>query len=123
MIPSGIFTKYFEACDEFISNDYIGKNCTSVNETRIDCTNCSENTLDGSVTFTNMCPYCNGNSYLINSVSQNFKLRVYNSPKNWIKVGNVESVPGRIQVIGLLTDKDKLIQSTYILIYTNTIIN
>lgn len=96
-IPSGLFNRYFEAADLFIDHEQIGKDVTLFYETKVD-----------------------NNSFLNDSdtqlTSENIRLRVYYSPKDWNKVQVVEFINGRIQVIGYMSDMTKLTRATYIVI-------
>lgn len=112
--------KYQEAADLFIDNVNIGVNCTLVYpDKRTECPNCKINTIGGSsinvyktggpYPFTvGNCQYCQGKGFKTENATEDIRLRIYQNPKNWIKVANIEIVAGRVQVIGYLSDSQKL---------------
>lgn len=120
MINNAIFTKYYEAADQFIDNLYLGKAVKLYFITKKDCTNCNQNVYDGNIPFTNLCPYCEGKNYIEEETTKNIRLRVYTVYKDWIKVAGVEFVSGRAQVIGYISDMTSVEQCTKLDIFDGT---
>ena len=124
IIPSGVFTKYFEIADEFINNEFIGKNCKVSYEIQESCPNCNQNTYDGSISsFSNLCPVCNGKTYIITETFEDIRLRIYHSNKDWIKIGNTDKADGKAQIIGFKDDIPKISRANFIYLYSDTGLN
>lgn len=99
-IGSGIFNLYYEAVDYFIEDPYIGKTINLYYESKKPRTSqgYQEDFLDNSQ----------------NVKTETLKIRMYHSPREWLKVANVAMVAGRVQVIGYMSDAEKLQRCTYI---------
>lgn len=126
-IPSGIFSSYYEVCDEFLNNNFIGKSCTIVYPPkREDCV-CTLNPQGygtGNV-FShggpapkafNDCVYCGGNGYRETEVTETIRLRTYFNKKDWIKVGNLAVNDAECMVIGFMSDINKVKNAKHILL-------
>lgn len=127
MIPSSIWDLYNDVADDFI-NDNFGEDCVLVyppNQT--ECPNCIVDLIGrkssnryksgGPYYFQNgmICPYCNGEGFYNNEPTETIKLRVYWSPKDWVKTGTTLAIPdGSIQIIGFLSDLPKVMQAASI---------
>lgn len=99
-LPSGIFNLYYEATDFFINDPTIGKSIILYYETRKPKTSSiyNEDLLDNSKSVKN----------------ETLRVRMYHSPRDWLKTGHVDMVAGRVQIIGFMTDAIKLQRSTTI---------
>lgn len=126
-IPSGIFDTYYEACDEFINNNYIGKSCTVVYPPKKESCECTLNPIGfgSSNVFShggpmpkafNDCPLCGGNGYRETETTDTLRLRIYWSRKDWIKVGNIMIPDADAQIIGFSSDLYKIKNAAYILL-------
>ena len=127
-IPSAFFNKYIEACDFFIDNDNIGKQCTLVYPSRkIACDNCVTNNIGGSSTNSyrhggpapfnfGRCPLCGGNGYHEEEITDTIRLRIYWEHRDWIKVSSVSFPDADVQIIGYLSDLPKLRRANEIIL-------
>jgi hypothetical protein len=124
-IPDGLLELYEEVGDLFIDNPMIGVVCTIVYpEIKIPCPNCILNTFGGGSVnvyrtggpypFEGVCPYCNGAGFKLETSTEDIRLRVYFSSRDWIKVSNMQVVDGRVQCIGYLADSPKIRRANYI---------
>jgi len=95
-IPSGIFNHYFEAVDYLLEEPMIGRTVTVVYKTK-------NNT--SSVDF-------NASLDEYTEVTETIKLRMYHSPRDWFKSGITQYVDGRVQILGYMTDVNKLNRSS-----------
>lgn len=91
-INPNIFTHYFEAVDYLIEEPMIGRTITLIYKTKNN---------SNSVDFNNSL-----DEY--EEISETIKVRLYNSPKDWLKSGNIEYIDGRVQVLGYMSDSFKL---------------
>lgn len=77
----------------------------------------------GPYPFTNntICPYCGGVGRLSAPSTENIRLRVYYSPKDWVKLEGLPLVSpdGMAQVIGYMADLPKFERAQYIIINNN----
>lgn len=95
-ISNKIFDSYFEAIDYFLEEPMIGRTVTVVYKTK-------NNT--NSVDF-------NSSLDEYAEVTETVKLRMYHSPKDWFKSGITQYVDGRVQILGYMSDVDKLNRSS-----------
>lgn len=102
-IGSGIFNLYYEASDFFIENPMIGKVLTIVYESR------EPKSLTYSDTLLDFSEQVK---------TEDIKIRMYHNPRDWKKLGYVDMISGRVQVIGYMTDAIKLQRATY-MTYSN----
>lgn len=128
-IPESLFLKYYEVCDEFINNNYIGKVCKLVYPPRrvaCECTLNPQGINDGNVyphggpapfNFPN-CEQCGGTGYKEVEYSDNIRLRVYWRPKDWLKVANISFPEADAQIIGYASDLPKVRQASYLELIT-----
>lgn len=119
LIPSSVFTAYYDIVDSFIDEDF-GVTCSIFYKSERVACSCSQNhNLYGGVSaFNNSdCIYCGGIGYKEQENSETIKLRVYSDEyrKKWIQTP-VNTPDGTIQVIGYLTDLDKIKRADYIVV-------
>lgn len=127
-IPSGIFTKYFEVCDEFINNNFVGKQCTIVypplkvvcdhnlNPEGFTTGNVYEHGGPAPFNF-GICSMCGNSGYKEQSSTGTLRLRVYWSPKDWRKIAGSLVVPdAKAMVIGFSSDLAKFNQAVEIIL-------
>ena len=97
-ISSGIFQSYFDVVDYLLEEPNIGRLITLVYKTKknIDISNFN-NLLDDTTEYTDT-----------------IKVRLYHSPRDWFKSGITQYVDGRVQVLGYMSDVEKLRRSTEI---------
>lgn len=119
MIPSGIFSIYYNVCDEILNNNYLS-NLYTVYYPPIkqSCSNCntgyfggvSKNVYKhgGPAPFTGSCPLCGGNGYRELESTDTLRLRVYWSRKDWIKISNIDISQAQVMIIGFKTDINKI---------------
>lgn len=134
-VPSGVFTKYQEACDWFINDSHIGQICTLIYPPKkIVCSNCTS--LTGSSTsnvyrhggpapfrFGN-CPLCGGNGYSEQEVTGSLRMRVYFSRKDWIRISGSSSIVTNnadAMGIGFLSDLSNLQKAIEIILVKDEI--
>jgi len=122
-IPSTLIDKYNEACDFFLNDNIIGRDCTIVYPPkRTSCNNCIVRPV-GSTT-TNVyrnggpapfnfggCPLCGGTGYKEIEYTDSIRLRIYWNRADWVKIGNVHVDNADVMVIGFMSDVTKLIRS------------
>lgn len=126
-IPDGVFQAYEEFADDFINSNF-GVTCELIYPARrIFCANCAFDPIGqksanryksgGPMPFYfGNCPMCAGNGYIEDRATDTIKLRVYYSPKDWIKVANsVDTSNASAQVIGFLSDMPKFERADEIL--------
>lgn len=130
-IDDGLFDDYYDAVDELITNNFIGKACSIYYPPSRDvCPNCTVVKLasgssnqyktGGPVPFTHgICPYCGGVGYKETESSESIRLRVYWNKRDWAKVAPQIQVPeASVMTIGFLTDLTKCLQANYIILVT-----
>jgi len=125
LIPSGIFDIYYEVCDDFINNDYIGKSCTLYYPPlKTACANCtvgffggvSKNVYKhgGPAPFQGRCPLCGGNGYSEVEQSDTIRFRIYWSRrdwfqnKDWARLANADLTKIDVMVIGFISELHKV---------------
>lgn len=127
-IPSDVLDKHEWVSDFFI--DSLGKDCTLVYPPKVSrCPNCyidprtgrSNNRYKagGPRSFPNgtICPWCGGAGKSQKEATENVKLRIYWSPKEWKDLGvDIDSSDGMAQVIGYMTDLPKIEKAQYIIL-------
>lgn len=109
MIPNKVFTKYKEVCDALITDlgvdftlVYVDSNCY--------CT--QSNIYAGPQIVNERCLYCATGQPI--ETKETVRFRYYNTPKHFIKTGIVPSPDSSVQIIGFLSDKDKLLRCDYL---------
>jgi len=128
-IPDGMMDKYYEACDFFIDNDYIGRACSLVYPPkRIPCNNCIVKPVGASTTNVYRhggpapfpfgdCPLCGGNGYSEIEVTDTIRMRVYWNRSEWIRIANNINIDDAEAIgIGYMTDLPKLQRAIEILL-------
>lgn len=130
MIPSGIFSLYYNVMDEFLENTYISSSCTvNYPAKKESCSNCvnawfggvNKNTYKsgGPAPFsTGNCPLCGGNGLKESISTDTLNLRIYWRRRDWIKIGNVNIPDAEVQVIGFASDLPKILRATDIELVT-----
>lgn len=100
IIPNNFFDVYYEIVDELIDDNTIGQTITLhyKSETPRDYDDFLEDTFVPKEEVK----------------TDTMKVRLYTSTKNWIKVANTEFIDGRIQIIGYMSDLEKLTRSSFI---------
>lgn len=125
-LPDGLIDKYKEACDFFLNNNIIGRDCTVLYPPKkTACNNCSVKMI-GS-TSTNVykhggpapfnfgkCPLCGGNGYSEVQTTDTVRLRIYWNRADWIKVGGINFDNADVMVIGFMTDFTKITRAVEI---------
>lgn len=127
-IPQRIFDMYYKTADDFIDLNF-GVNCTLYYGPKKDiCSNCIFNPVTGKssnqykdggpIPFEgSICPYCDGIGYTNIEATENIKLRVYFSRKDWVKIEIPVSIKdGAIQVIGHIEDMPKVRKARKIMV-------
>jgi len=127
-IPNSLWDKYHEACDFFINNDIIGRDCTIIYPPkRTSCANCTVRMIGGNssnvyrnggpapFTFGN-CPLCGGSGYKETETTDTIRLRIYWNRADWIKVGGINIQDADIMVIGFISDVPKISRAIEILL-------
>lgn len=99
-IPSGFFDCYYTEMDCLIEDQTIGNLATLYYK--------SNSSRDYSI--------FEEDTYNPSDVvkTDNIRLKVYYSSKNWIKIGNTEFIDGRIQVVGYFSDIPNINKADYI---------
>ena len=122
-VPDTLWEKYYEACDFFIDNNYIGKACTLVYPPiKTSCAHCSTTHVGGTSTNVYVhggpapfsysdCPMCGGNGYREEESTDTIRLRIYWERRNWIKVSEIHVPDAEVQIIGYMSDLKKLRQA------------
>lgn len=127
-LPDEIFQEYESIVDDFI-NDNFGVDCKLIYPARrILCSNCvfdpigqkSSNRYKhgGPAPFNfGNCPMCGGAGLKEEEAEDTIKLRVYYSPKDWIKIAdNISSDDADVQVIGFMSDMPKFNRANEIIV-------
>ncbi len=123
LVPQEIFDGYNYFVDDFISTSF-GVNCKLVYPPlKTNCANCIYDTMSNKSTniyngsgpqpFTfGVCPWCGGLGFTESVQTETIKLRLYYSPKHWIKIHPLINIPDNtIQAIGFLSDLPKIKQA------------
>jgi len=132
-IPDGMMDKYYEACDFFIDNDYIGRACTIVYPPkRVPCDNCIVKPVGTTTTnvyrtggpapfpFGN-CPLCGGNGYSETEITDTIRMRIYWNRSEWMRIGgNIQVEDAEAMAIGYMTDLPKLQRAIEIILIKGT---
>jgi hypothetical protein len=130
-LASDFFDGYNQTADDFINSNF-GVNCTLLYPAKdVECENCIVDTINrcstnqyngtGPYPFTfGICPYCEGNGYKSEQPTENIKMRVYFTPKSWVKISIPVNIPdGSIQTIGFMSDLPKVLKSKTVIINPN----
>ena len=139
-IPNGLFEKYVEAVDFFLTNDNLSNLCTLVYPPkRTSCINCSVKMVGssslntykhgGPAPFTfGSCPLCGGNGYSETEYTEDIRLRVYWNRKDWLKVTNWTANIGtlgfedaNIAIIGFMSNLPKVKQAIELRLVKNNL--
>lgn len=127
-IPQSVFDIYNDTVDDMINQNF-GINCKIIYPpTRVQCNNCVFDSIGrksanryahgGPAPFNfGVCPTCGGAGYREQESEDTIKMRVYYTPKEFIKIANLVNIPdGAVMVIGFLTDSLKIKNSYRIII-------
>lgn len=127
-ISTDIVNTYNEVADALIND--LGVNCLLVYpELRQQCVNCFTRTLGvgssanvyrpgGPIPFQQgrPCPLCNGKGFKLVENTETIKMRVYYSPKEWVKIAMQIKVPDKmIQTIFFLSDIPKVMKAKHLM--------
>jgi len=126
-IPNEVWSLYNSFADDFINLNF-GEDCMLVYPSlSSECPNCLPDNIGkkssniyktgGPEPFDNgmICPHCNGEGFYHTEPTETIKLRIYWSPKDWVKTGTTLSIPdGSVQIIGFLSDLPKVMQASHI---------
>ena len=119
-LDNSIFEKYFEACDLFLTNDYLSKECLLVYPgKKIVCNTCTVKNIGGLSTNIyahggnapfnfGSCSYCGGNGYKMEETTDTIRLRIYFERRSWIKISEVNFPNAIAQCIGYASDESKI---------------
>jgi hypothetical protein len=102
-VPREVFNNYFSAVDYFIEEPMIGKNITLVYES-----------IKPREQNTYLSSFEELDSEKIVS-EDTIRVRMYNSPRDWLKTSGIEFIDGRVQIMGYMSDSDKLTRCSYVL--------
>ena len=119
-IPSGLIDLYNSGIDSIIEfNGIWGK--LVYPPKNVKCINCQVSTITGKslnkylsggpVYFVDgtICPYCGGDGQIETQTTENIKLLVYWTPKEWVDIGiNIDIPANMIQTKSYLTDLPKI---------------
>lgn len=119
MIPSGIFYKYYDVCDEILNHGFLSDSYTLYYPPlKTACVNCNTSYFSGTsrnvykhggpAPFNGICPMCAGNGYSEVEQTSTIRLRVYFSRKDWVKIANVDISNAQIMIIGFMSDVNKI---------------
>jgi hypothetical protein len=129
IIPQEVFDIYNEFADDFI-NDNFGVLCTLYYPATSVACDCETDPIGqkianrfqhgGPAPFTaRHCSFCGGSGYKESVPTDTVMLRVYDQPKNWIKIAGFANVADAdVQIIGFLADVPKISSSDYIVLNT-----
>ena len=119
-IPQEVFDLYNSVVDDMINSNF-GVNCKVIYPpTRVFCSNCVYDSIGrksankyvhgGPAPFNfGICPICGGSGYKEIESNTTIKLRVYYETKSFIKLAGMVDIPdGTVQVIGFLSDVNKI---------------
>lgn len=129
-IPDSIFETYSEVVDYLYSSNEISENCKIYYPfTKQECPNCVYNPYGGGTNIYKpggpeafsfgLCPLCNGVGYKEVETTDTIKLRVYWSPKVWVKMNGVDKPDGKVQIIGKIENLPKVIRANKIEIFSD----
>ncbi len=130
-IPAAFFALYNSTVSDLITKN-VGVPCKiSYANSRTQCINCYINPIlgnssnqyksGGPVSFTDgtICPYCNGEGYIITERFDTIRMRAYFNRKDFIKIDiPINANNSTIQTIGFITDMPKLQQCVEIIVNT-----
>lgn len=129
LIPSNLFDDYYTVVNELYTNEHISEKVRLVYLSKQNCPNCIPGHPNkyngiGDTPFTfGPCPTCNGKNYIQEETSEEIRLRIYNSSvrkKDSINLGNVNFPNGEIQIIGPMSQLQKIIKADYFCIFSDT---
>lgn len=119
-IPQELFDLYYKTCDDFIDLNF-GVSCILFYGPNRDiCPNCNYNPITkrssntyksgGPIPFQDsICPYCDGVGFTEDEATETIKLRVYFTPKHWVKINMPLNInDSSIQIIGHIVDMPKI---------------
>lgn len=118
-IPQGIFDKYEEVCDYFLTSNEFSRLCTLYYPPiRIPCDD-HPFTQEGNIyqhggpapIGGEPCVYCGGQGYKDKEVTETIRLRIYWNKRKWVQTATVVAADAEVQVIGLVSDLSKLMQA------------
>lgn len=128
-IPSGLQSLYQEYADSLLISDMTSSQCKLVYPgKREECPNCTFNSFGGTSTNVyksggpqpfnfGVCPLCGGAGYKEKETTENVRLRIYWSRRDWRKVGIDVQIPdAEVMTIGYLSDLPKCEQADEIVI-------
>lgn len=119
-IPQELFEIYYEVCDDFIDLNFGVNTILFYGPKRSICPNCNYNPVTkmssntyksgGPIVFADsICPYCDGNGFTESEETETIKLRVYFTPKHWVKLPIPLNInDSAIQIIGHIVDMPKI---------------
>ena len=127
IIPDSIATIYKTYADEFLTSDLTSYTCTLYYPPKREaCTNCATTGFGGGnmnafrhggpapVGIGSNCQICGGTQYRETEVTDEIRLRVYFSRKDWVRVAPIQVPDAEIMTIGYLTDIQKIAKCSYI---------
>ena len=97
-LNSGFFNPYFEAVDFLLEEPNIAKIITLVYKIKKNI---------NSINYEEMLDEFEETTETIN-------VRLYHSPRDWLKSGTIQFIDGRVQILGYMSDSEKLMKSTEI---------
>ena len=128
-IPNSTWEKYYEACDFFLTDNHISRECTIVYPPkRIPCDNCIVKPVGAATTnvYRNggpapfsfgSCPLCGGDGYSETEVTDTVRLRIYWNRSEWIKIAsNINVDDAEAMIIGFAADLPKIMRAAQILL-------
>ena len=123
IIPSGLFTKYYEVIDETI--DVFGVICQLVSVNKVEEVSIPNNNVPEKNSI-NAHRVRGGDYERQNKIIREIevltevKLKVYWDQKNWTGIsGNIVVPEGSIQTIGFMTDLPKVLQAKALIVHKN----
>lgn len=135
-IPNLVWDKYYEACDFFLNDNHVGRDCTIVYPPkRIPCNNCiikpvgaaSVNVYrtGGPAPFSfGTCPLCGGDGYSETEVTDTIRLRVYWNRSEWLRIGgNINVEDAEAMIIGFMVDLPKVQRATELILVKDNNVN
>jgi hypothetical protein len=123
-MPISLPPEFFAIYNEAVDNVWSRSVTLVYPEIREECPNCTFNGMrsngvykaNGPYPFENgfLCPYCEGAGYKMIQQTEDIKVRIYYSQKEWVKIGPQVSLPNAAaQIVAKLTDLSKIQQSKY----------